>query len=108
MKNLIFHSAPVKGQPRVTVLGNWDEESQEFLITTARCGKKDQFIKKRGVAICLSRLNKGKIYNSLPHPLSISEFVEEAKAISNIIINEPSKVKMRYELKQQVQELVLD
>jgi hypothetical protein len=91
MKELVFHSAPAK--VRVTVMGRWDEESQSFYLTTSRCSKKDQFIKKRGVLIARSRMEREKYYNVITYPLTTKEFIEEAKVISDIIIKDATQVK---------------
>jgi hypothetical protein len=105
MKNLVFHSSPTR--VRVTVMGNWDEESQMFNVTTSRCSAKDTFIKKKGVQICHARMQKGRLYTQYPYKLTGKEFVEEAKVIAKVVRRNSSKVKSLYTalVEQEVNEM---
>lgn len=55
----IYHSSPLD-KFRVTVVAKY--ENGQFKYATARCGRRDQFRRKKGIMIATGRLNKGKCW----------------------------------------------
>lgn len=82
-----FHSRPVENtRVRVTVVGEFSEGKLKMAVS--RCGKKDNFSRKRGRAIAEGRLKKGLTYRSIDMAnCTTHDFVEVAMVISEEVKN---------------------
>jgi hypothetical protein len=69
------------GSGRVSVVA---EHSEGMLkIAVARCSHKDNFIRRKGRAIAEGRLEKGKLYSSIPmKECDIQTFIHHAKMVA--------------------------
>jgi hypothetical protein len=90
-----FYSSPSESSKvRVTVVGEYDVKDHALKIAVARCGRKDNFIKKKGRAIAEGRLVKNKLYYTydVTKAPKSEEFVSLAREIAISVANNPSNL----------------
>lgn len=83
MKTFRFYSKPdTFDGTRVSVIGHLDDLGN-LRIATARCSKKDQFVRRKGRFIAEGRLAKGRLYTMLTKPNCTTEdFIDLATKIA--------------------------
>lgn len=70
---------------RVTVVG--DVINGHLMLSAARCGKRDRFVRKVGNLIATGRFNKGKFCRTVPvgSTFTTSDFIEIASTFADEI-----------------------
>lgn len=80
-----FSKNETRKNERVTFVGNFTDGVLK--IAVARCSKKDQFIRRKGVQIAEGRLSKNKLVFSQEMPnCTGAEFVEISKSLVGEIV----------------------
>ena len=86
-----FHS---KGPgARVTVVGMYYPETDEFKFATSRCSTKDNFSKKIGRDLAESRMMKGQFNAFIKGNITGKGFVEQSLNLCTLISRNPNNLK---------------
>ena len=93
---LLYHSKGLQQEknvsmpkvPRVSVVGEINEETGMLNLAVARCSSRDNFCRKIGKTIAEGRLKKEKCYTQIPvtKDFSPKNFVEIAKKVAEEVI----------------------
>lgn len=92
--NFTFHSKP-DSIIRSTIVGRYNQDTNEVCIAASRCSKSDQFNKAKGRTIANGRLLKGKCLSSAtvqPNESPLAAFVALAQATSTYLISHAKPV----------------
>ena len=96
---LVFYQKPlvgVKRAPRVTVAAK--VEGNVMTLSTARCSKKDQFVKKTGRQLALERLENNQVISTMNIPENTkigAFFISNATFLATLLTEEPKKNKTK-------------
>ncbi len=85
---LIFHSRGKAGQPRVTIAASVTSDGMQF--SASRCSKNDSFLKKKGRALAIERLDTQPIITISGTEIG---WLTLAKAIAKIVRDNPQLIK---------------
>lgn len=84
----IFHSPLLEGLPRITIVGQISDN--KLLIGASRCSTEDHFVKKTGVTLAKSRIEKGEFITVIQlddnSQVSYSEFIGIAVTVMDSVL----------------------